>query len=115
MKQAIGETAETIGEARKRSILSVPAIHHSQTIPSTEKARKATYIDVVRWPNRLEPWRANKRDTVTTSSTEAELLALPQTAKEAIFIRRLFKAMTLKLNGPLYIDCESATTRRHSG
>jgi hypothetical protein len=30
-------------------------------------------------------WRANKQDTVTTSSTEAELLALSQTAKEAIF------------------------------
>src|SRR6266702_8737735 len=26
-------------------------------------------------------WRANKQDTVTTSSTEAELLALSQTAK----------------------------------
>ncbi len=30
-------------------------------------------------------WRANKQDTVTTSSTEAELLALSQTAKEAIY------------------------------
>ncbi|RYP17079.1 hypothetical protein DL767_010081 [Monosporascus sp. MG133] len=30
-------------------------------------------------------WRANKQDTVTTSSTEAELLALSQTVKEAIF------------------------------
>ena len=29
-------------------------------------------------------WRANKQDTVTTLSTEAELLALTQTAKEAI-------------------------------
>ena len=31
-------------------------------------------------------WRANKQDTVTTSSTEAELLALSQTAKEGIFL-----------------------------
>ena len=30
-------------------------------------------------------WRANKQDTVTTSSTEAELLAMSQIAKEAIF------------------------------
>ena len=30
-------------------------------------------------------WKANKQNIVTTSSTEAELLALSQTAKEAIF------------------------------
>jgi transposase InsO family protein len=57
-------------------------------------------------------WRANKQDTVTTSSTEAELLALSQTAKEAIFISRLFKAMTLKLNEPLIIDCDNTQTLR---
>ena len=57
-------------------------------------------------------WRANKQDTVTTSSTEAELLALSQTAKEAIFVSRLFKAMTLKLNEPLIIDCDNTQTLR---
>jgi len=43
-------------------------------------------------------WRANKQDTVTTSSTEAELLALSQTAKEAIFTSRMFKATKQALN-----------------
>lgn len=57
-------------------------------------------------------WRANKQDTVTTSSTEAELLALSQTAKEAIFISRLFKAMTLRLHEPLVIDCDNTQTLR---
>jgi hypothetical protein len=57
-------------------------------------------------------WRANKQDTVTTSSTEAELLALSQTAKEAIFLSRLFKAMTLRLNEPLVIDCDNTQTLR---
>ena len=57
-------------------------------------------------------WRANKQDTVTTSSTEAELLALSQTAKEAIFISRLFKAMTLHLNEPLIINCDNTQTLR---
>jgi hypothetical protein len=57
-------------------------------------------------------WRANKQDTVTTSSTEAELLALSQTAKEAIFISRLFKAMTLRLNEPLIIKCDNTQTLR---
>ena len=57
-------------------------------------------------------WRANKQDTVTTSSTEAELLALSQTAKEAIFLSRLLKAMTLKLYEPLTIDCDNTQTLR---
>ena len=55
-------------------------------------------------------WRANKQDTVTTLSTEAELLALSQTAKEAIFMSRLFKAMTLRLDEPLIINCDNTQT-----
>src|SRR5436190_1573921 len=57
-------------------------------------------------------WRANKQDTVTTSSTEAELLALSQTAKEAIFISRLLKALTLRLDEPLVIECDNRQTLR---
>jgi hypothetical protein len=37
----------------------------------------------------LIAWRANKQNTVTTSTTETELLALSQAAKEAIFTRLL--------------------------
>ena len=51
--------------------------------------------------------RANKQNIVITLSTEAKLLALLQTAKEAIFINRLFKAMTLRLNEPLIINCNN--------
>ena len=52
-------------------------------------------------------WRANKQDTVTTSSTEAELLALSQTAKEAIYLSRLLLALTLQLDEPLTIQCDN--------
>ena len=38
-------------------------------------------------------WRANKQDTVTTSTTEAELLSLAQAAKEAMFISRLVREL----------------------
>ncbi|KAH8158351.1 hypothetical protein CIB48_g9887 [Xylaria polymorpha] len=38
-------------------------------------------------------WRANKQDTVTTSTTEAELLALAQAAKEAMLISRLIREL----------------------
>ena len=52
-------------------------------------------------------WRVNKQDTITTSSIEAELLALSQTAKEAIFINQLLKALMLRLNEPLVIECNN--------
>ena len=35
-------------------------------------------------------WRSGKQDTITTSSTEAELLALTAVAKEAVAMMRLF-------------------------
>jgi hypothetical protein len=57
-------------------------------------------------------WRANKQDTVTTSSTEAELLAMSQTAKEAIWLGRLFRAMLLELDEPLAIQCDNRQTIR---
>jgi hypothetical protein len=52
----------------------------------------------------LEADRLESEYCYMTSSTKAELLAQSQTAKEAIFISKLFKAMTLKLNEPLIID-----------
>lgn len=57
-------------------------------------------------------WRANKQDTVTTSSTEAELLALSQTAKEAIFVDRLLKEIKLDLDKELTIECDNTQTLR---
>jgi len=44
---------------------------------------------------------------VITLSTEAKLLALSQTVKEAIFISRLFKVITLQLNEPLIIKYDN--------
>ena len=57
-------------------------------------------------------WRANKQDTVTTSSTEAELLALSQTPKESIYLSRLFRALSLELDEPLVIECDNRQTIR---
>ncbi|RYP56931.1 hypothetical protein DL770_010800 [Monosporascus sp. CRB-9-2] len=57
-------------------------------------------------------WRANKQDTVTTSSTEAELSALSQTVKEAIFMQRLFRAIGLELDEELVIQVDNRQTIR---
>ena len=55
-------------------------------------------------------WRANKQDTVTTSSTEAELLAISQTAKESIYLARLMKALKSTIPETLTIECDNAQT-----
>jgi hypothetical protein len=54
----------------------------------------------------LVDWKANKQDTVTTSTTEAELLALSQVAKKAMFIQRLLNELGVTLpNKTIIIDC----------
>ena len=58
-------------------------------------------------------WRANKQDTVTTSTTEAELLALTQAAKEALFVSRLLTELTIKLDDyRIKIQCDNKQTIR---
>jgi len=51
-------------------------------------------------------WRASKQKTVTTSSTEAELLALSNAASEMIWWKRVFNDISLDLeeNSPLQSD-----------
>jgi hypothetical protein len=61
----------------------------------------------------LIAWRASKQDTVTTSTTEAELLALSQVAKEAIFTSRLLKELQVTLSDPIItIKCDNTQTIR---
>lgn len=55
-------------------------------------------------------WKASKQATVTTSSTEAELLALSDATREAMYQRRLFEAIGVKLEGPLIMECDNVQT-----
>lgn len=58
-------------------------------------------------------WRANKQDTVTTSTTEAELLALAQATKEALFVSRLVKELGVTLDDSrINIQCDNKQTIR---
>ena len=53
-------------------------------------------------------WRANKQDTVTTSTTEAELLALSQAAKEGQYVSRLLRELTVELDdNRIEIQCDN--------
>jgi hypothetical protein len=56
-------------------------------------------------------WRASKQNTVTTSTTEAELLALAQAAKESLYVSRLLKELTVQMDDPtIRIDCDNTQT-----
>src|SRR4029077_18418098 len=58
-------------------------------------------------------WRANKQSTVTTSTTEAELLSLSQGAKEGQFIKRLLDELSVNLDDPrIRIHCDNRQTIR---
>ena len=58
-------------------------------------------------------WAANKQGTVTTSTTEAELLALAQAAKEGIYIYRLLNEMNIiKGKTGVQIECDNQQTLR---
>ena len=56
-------------------------------------------------------WRANKQDTVTTSTTEAELLSLSQGTKEGQYIKRLLNELDVNLNNHcIQIHCNNCQT-----
>jgi hypothetical protein len=55
-------------------------------------------------------WRATKQRTVTTSTTEAELLALSSAAKEAIWWKRFFQSIDLELDHDLVLQCDNKQT-----
>ena len=75
--------------------------------------RKSSQAYAMKLFNGLIGWRANKQDTVTTSTTEAELLALSQAAKEGQYISRLLQELTIELNDPrIQIQCDNAQTIR---
>src|SRR6266699_1255572 len=57
-------------------------------------------------------WKTSKQLTVTTSSTEAELLALTKASKEAIATIRLFAGMRFYLYEGIVIWCDNQQTIR---
>lgn len=76
--------------------------------------RKSLQAYVIRLFGGIVGWRANKQDTVTTSTTEAELLALSQAVKEGLFAARLLSELGVKPDGPewLRVWCDNTQTIR---
>ena len=75
--------------------------------------RKSSQGYIIKLFGGLIAWKANKQDTVTTSTTEAELLALSQVAKEALFTSRLLRELKINLSNSLItINCDNQQTIR---
>ena len=69
---------------------------------------KSSQAYAIKLFGRVIGWRANKQETVTTSTIEVELLALLQAAKEALFVSRLIKELKIKLdNNYICIECNN--------
>jgi hypothetical protein len=62
--------------------------------------------------NGLIDWKASKQRTVTTSFTEAELLAISAAGKELIWWQRLFEAIHFQTNQKPNIQCDNQQTIR---
>lgn len=62
--------------------------------------------------NGVIDWKASKQKTVTTSSTEAELLALSTTGKELIWWTRFFESINFSPGHDTYIQCDNMQTIR---
>ena len=75
--------------------------------------RKSSQAYAMKLFGGLIGWRANKQTTVTTSTTEAELLALSQAAKESIFVSHLIKELGVTLDDQrIQIQCNNTATVR---
>lgn len=55
-------------------------------------------------------WRASKQRTVTTSTTEAELLAISEAAKQTLWWKRLFTALGFNPGHEIEIHCDNRQT-----
>jgi hypothetical protein len=74
--------------------------------------RKSSQGSIIVLFNGPISWTASKQATVTTSSTEAELLAFTHTAKEVIATQRLFQQLDLRLDIKPTIQCDNLQTIR---
>jgi hypothetical protein len=91
-----------------------PRVFHcsSDTAFADNSDRKSSYRYVFKLYGGPIAWKATKQQTVTTSSTEAELLALSTTTKEAIWWQRFFKSLDFDTKESLQIDCDNLQTIR---
>jgi hypothetical protein len=74
--------------------------------------RRSTQGYLIKLFNGPVMWRASKQNTVATSTTEAELLALSHVGKEVQHMARIFKAIRFDAEQNIEIECDNQQTVR---
>lgn len=69
--------------------------------------RRSTQGYIIKLFNGPIIWQSSKQPTVSTSTTEAELLALSHVGKEVQFMARIFKAIRFNPEQSLIIECDN--------
>lgn len=77
-----------------------------------EKTRRSSQGYIIMMYGGPVVWKSSRQDTVTTSTTEAELLALQRTAGEASSLERFFRDIKLDLGVPTRLYCDNLQTIR---
>jgi hypothetical protein len=69
---------------------------------------KSSQAFVIKLFGGLISWKANKQDTVITSTIKAKFLAFVQTAKKTLFVSRLLCELIIKLDDyTVHIKCDN--------
>lgn len=86
-------------------------VHGDASFADNTLDRKSSQGFAIKFFGSIVAWRANKQDTVTTSTTEAELLALSQAAKEGFFQQRLLRSLGIEPQiSHLSLICDNVQT-----
>ena len=75
-----------------------------------QKTRKSSFGYLIQLYGGPIDWKASKQATVTTSSTEAELLALSETARQTLWWKRFFASIKFDTQQQLVIHCDNKQT-----
>ena len=74
------------------------------------KTRKSSFGYLIQLFGGPIDWKASKQATVTTSSTEAELLALSETARQTLWWKRFFENIHFDTEQDMVINCDNQQT-----
>ncbi|CRG92922.1 hypothetical protein PISL3812_10003 [Talaromyces islandicus] len=72
--------------------------------------RRSSQGSVYKLYGGIVEWHATKQKTITTSTTEAELLSLSDVGKQIQVWNRLFKSISFKLDHEIRIQCDNKQT-----
>jgi hypothetical protein len=75
-------------------------------------SRRSTQGYLIKLFNGPIMWQSSKQKTVSTSTTEAELLALSHVGKEVQHLARIFKSIRFDAEQPIEIECDNQQTVR---